>query len=80
MATQSIQARKLKSIERLVLLEDEELLSIIEQLLMPSEASDWAETLSAGEKKAIQTGLDDLKNGRSESFDDFETRMQRVFA
>ncbi len=79
MTASNIDARKLQLIERLTKLEDEELISLIEQLLQPDAAGDWAADLSENEKLLAEQGLADLEAGKTEPFEAFQKRMKAQF-
>ena len=74
--------RKLQAIELITKLENEDLLTLIEQLLIGEEASDntdWADELSEGEKASIRKGLDELNSGKKVNYDDFKKEMKKRF-
>lgn len=80
MASESIATRKLQLIAQLAKVEDEELISLIEQLLQPDASGDWATDLTASEMAMIKSGLDDLENGKTEAFEVFQKRVKAKFA
>jgi len=78
----SIALRKLQAIELITKLENEDLLTLIEQLLTGEEASDnadWADSLSEQEKASINKGLKELDEGKRISYDDFKKEMKKRF-
>lgn len=56
---QTIADRKLNTIASIAQLENEEMLSFIEQLLTKQGSVDWATTLSPKERSDIEEGLAD---------------------
>jgi len=62
---QTIADRKLNTIASIAQLENEELLSFIEQLLAKQGAVDWVTTLSPEERSDIEEGLRDMEAGRT---------------
>ena len=75
----SLATRKLQAIELITKLENEDLLTFIEQLLIGEKAepeTDWANSLSNKEKASIQRGLDDLDKGRSVNYEVFKEKMK----
>ncbi len=65
---QTIADRKLNTIASIAQLENEELLSFIEQLLTKQGSVDWATTLSPEERSDIEEGLSDMEAGRTKNF------------
>ena len=57
----NIQSEKLKLIEWITRIQDN---SIIEKLLKVKEESDWWDEISQEEKKSIEKGLQDVKDGK----------------
>ncbi|MFM9949937.1 MAG: hypothetical protein ACKV1O_18520 [Saprospiraceae bacterium] len=62
---QTIAGRKLNAIASIAQLENEELLSFIEQLLAKQGYVDWATTLSPEEHSDIEEGLKDMDADRT---------------
>jgi predicted transcriptional regulator len=58
-----LEHRKIQLIAMITQLDDSGVLDSIENLLLESK-KDWWDTISEAEKKAIDQGLDDIKNGR----------------
>lgn len=58
-----LEHRKIQLIAMITQLDDSDVLDSIENLLLESK-KDWWDTISEAEKKAIDQGLDDLRNGR----------------
>lgn len=58
-----LEHRKIQLIAMITQLDDSDILDSIENLLLESK-KDWWDTISEAEKKAIDQGLDDLRNGR----------------
>jgi hypothetical protein len=58
-----LEHRKIQLISMITQLHDSDVLDSIENLLLESK-KDWWDTISEAEKKAIDQGLDDIKNGR----------------
>ncbi len=77
--TTTLAERKLHTIELLAKLEDEELLLLIEQLLVGSLGSDWADNLSDLEIISIKTGIAQLEAGEGESLESFQKRMKSKY-
>lgn len=78
----SLADRKIQAIELIAKLENEDLLTLIEQLLTGEEAqsdSDWADALSDEDKAGIREGLSDLDSGRSVNYEDFKKEMKKRF-
>ena len=74
--------RKLHAIELIAQLENEDLLTLIEQLLSregEGDSADWAESLSDQGKADIQEGISDLDAGRSVSYEDFKQEIKKRF-
>ena len=61
---QTIADLKLNTIASIAQLENEELLSFIEQLLAKHPPVDWATALSPEERSDIEKGLKDMEAGR----------------
>lgn len=66
---QTIADRKLNTIASIAQLENEELLSFIEQLLTKQGSVDWAITLSPEERSDIEEGLKDMEAGRTVDYE-----------
>ena len=79
MSNTNIDARKLQLIELLTKLDDEELLSLIEQILRPDAAGDWANDLSEAKKASVLSGLQDLEMGKAEPLEAFQQRAKAQF-
>ncbi len=77
----TIADRKLRTIELITRLEDEDLLSVVEELLEKSSEfeGDWATDISEKDKSSILEGLEDLEKGRKVDFDDFKERIKKRF-
>lgn len=76
----SLADRKLKVVQLIANLENENLLDYIELLLEQSEEKeDWAHHLSDKEKADIQEGLSDLKAGRSVPYETFKENLKKRF-
>lgn len=73
---QTIADRKLNTIASIAQLENEELLSFIEQLLTKQGAEDWAIMLSPEERSDIEEGLRDMEAGRTVDYDTFMEQMK----
>ncbi len=73
-----IAKRKLETISRLALLDDDALFLLIEQLLKDEEG-DWGENLTAQQKSDLEEGLQDLEAGSRESYDSFNSRMKMKY-
>jgi len=59
-------------------LHDSGVLDSIDNLLLESK-KDWWDTISEAEKKAIDRGLDDIKNGRVVSHERVMKEMDKKF-
>lgn len=59
----AIESKKIQLIQMIAQVYNNELLLEIENILLSSK-TDWWNSIGASEKKAIQEGLDDYKNGR----------------
>ncbi|MEQ9377914.1 MAG: hypothetical protein RIG68_22190 [Imperialibacter sp.] len=57
--------------EWILKLEDEGLLDAISQLKESSQQGDWYTDLTGGQKESIYKGMEDHKNGRTLSSEDF---------
>ena len=66
---QTIADRKLNTIASIAQLENEEMLSFIEQLLTKQGSVDWATTLSPEERSDLEEGLADMEAGRTVDYD-----------
>ena len=77
----TIADRKLRTIELITRLEDEDLLSVVEELLQKSSEyeGDWATDISEEDKSSILEGLEDLEKGRKVDYDDFKERIKKRF-
>lgn len=76
---QTIADRKLNTIATIAQLENEELLSFIEQLLTKQGTVDWATTLSPEERSDIEEGLRDMEAGRTVDYDAFMEQIKLKF-
>ncbi|HFA49632.1 MAG TPA: hypothetical protein ENJ95_11520 [Bacteroidetes bacterium] len=77
---QTISDRKLRAIELITKLENEDLLTLIEELLQQSEVQgDWANNLSDKERNDISEGLSDLDAGRAVGYETFKENMKKRF-
>ncbi|MDG2430919.1 hypothetical protein [Flavobacterium sp.] len=65
-----IQLEKQKIIEKLLKTNDESIIKSIKSLLQ-KEKKDFWEELTKEEKKGIEEGIEDFKNGNTTSWDDF---------
>ena len=77
--TNTFEKRKLSSLALLAKLENEELFSLIEQLLESNKQDDWALQLSEQDKVEIEDGLKDIEEGRTEDYKDFQNRIKTIF-
>ena len=77
----TIADRKLRTIELITRLEDEDLLSVVEELLQKSSEfeGDWGTDISEKDKSSILEGLEDLEKGRKVDYDDFKERIKKRF-
>ena len=76
----TISDRKLRAIELITKLENEDLLGLIVQLLQQSAVQgDWAVNLNDKEKKDISEGLNDLNAGRAIDYTTFKENMKKRF-
>jgi len=76
---QTIADRKLNTIASIAQLENEELLSFMEQLLTKQGLVDWATTLSPEERADIEEGLADMETGRIVDYDAFMEQIKPKF-
>ncbi|MFM9949431.1 MAG: hypothetical protein ACKV1O_15955 [Saprospiraceae bacterium] len=77
---QTLADRKLNTIASITRLEDEELLSLIEQLLAKPKLEDWADSLTLKERTDLEEGLRDLQAGKTQDFETFMEQMNRKFS
>ncbi len=66
----NVQAKKYQLIEWITSIQD---VRLINRLVKMAEESDWFDTISGEEKKSIQRGREDVKEGRT--VDHSEARM-----
>lgn len=76
---QTIADRKLNTIASIAQLENEELLSFIEQLLIKQGTVDWATMLSPEERSDIEEGMTDMEAGRTVDYDTFKEQIKTKF-
>lgn len=76
--TLTLDRRKLNLIGRLATIEDEILIQQLEAILFPEK--DWWDDLSAESQSDFLEGMNDLDNGRSETYESFTARMTQKFA
>lgn len=76
---QTIADRKLNTIASIAQLENEELLSFIEQLLIKQGTVDWATMLSPEERSDIEEGMMDMEAGRTVDYDTFKEQIKTKF-
>jgi hypothetical protein len=69
------EAIKLELIEWLIKLDDKDILSYL-KVVKDSKAinKDWWEFLSESQKAGIERGLDDVKNGRTDLYDEVKDK------
>jgi hypothetical protein len=73
--TLAIETKKIQLIQMISQVYNSELLREIENILLSSK-TDWWNSISNSEKKAIQEGLDDYKNGKLLSHDEVTARVK----
>jgi predicted transcriptional regulator len=74
----ALEQRKIQLIAMITQLNDSDVLDAIENLLLESK-KDWWDTISEAEKKAIDRGLDDIKNGRVVSHEQVMKEIDKKF-
>ena len=77
--TLAIETKKIQLIQMISQVYNSELLREIENILLSSK-TDWWNSISNSEKKAIQEGLDDYKNGKLLSHDEVTARVKSKVA
>ena len=77
--TQDFAFRKLMFIEKLTQLQDEDILLVLEQILKISQEEDWANDLTDTEKESIERGIQQLNEGKGETYETFQKRMEKKF-
>ena len=70
----TLESRKLHLIERLAATESEIIVQQLEVLLLQEE--DWWDDLTEAQKKSLQRGLDDAKNGRVYPFEEVMAEIE----
>ncbi len=73
-----IEQRKMQLITMITKLYDVDLLDAIEDILL-SNKKDWWHTISDAEKRAIDLGLDDIKNGRVVSHEQAMAKIENHY-
>ena len=71
------QAIKLDLIHWLTDLKDKKLLELFASIKESSESGDWYSTLTEGQKKSLERGVEDHKNGRFLSSGEFWSRYEK---
>lgn len=74
MSTEAIRNELIDWISKL---EDQSLLGSLLGIKRATQPTDWADDLSPEERRSIERGLDDLKNGRMTPSKDFWARYGR---
>jgi len=77
--TQDFAFRKLMFIEKLTQLQDEDILLVLEQILKINQEEDWANDLTDTEKESIERGIQQLNEGKGETYETFQKRMEKKF-
>ncbi len=69
-----IQAEKISLAQLLLQTEDVTIIKKI-KAIFNSQKNDWWDELSIAQKEAIEEGLDDIKNGRTISYEDVKKEL-----
>jgi hypothetical protein len=75
----NISAEKLDIIQKIIAIQDNDLLTLIKSLLTssPTNQGDWWETITTAERESINRGLADLNSEKISSHEQVRTRYAK---